>query len=117
MMPVSTPQSQPVGQQLVQQFTEPIALTEEAARALLVHMVDPVYPAAGSAQKLHGAVVLQATIGRDGTVEDVKIVRGYFALGRAAIAAVKQWRFQPYTINGHAASTQTTLTINFSYPG
>jgi TonB family protein len=117
MMPVSAPQSQPVGQQLGQQFSEPVALSEEAARALIVHTVDPVYPAAGVAQKLHGAVVLQATIARDGSVEDVKIVRGYFVLGRAAIAAVKQWRFQPYTINGRAASTQTTLTINFSSPG
>ena len=117
MMPVSAAQPQPAGQQLVQQFSEPIALTEEAARALLVHAVDPLYPAAGLAQKLHGAVVVQAVIGRDGTVEDVKIVRGYFVLGRAAIAAVKQWRFQPYTINGHAASTQTTFTINFSSPG
>jgi TonB family protein len=117
MMPVSVPQSQPVGQQLGQQFSEPVALSEEAARALIVRTVDPVYPAAGVAQKLHGAVVLQTVIGRDGTVEDVKIVRGYFVLGRAAIAAVKQWRFQPYTINGRAASTQTTLTINFSSPG
>jgi periplasmic protein TonB len=117
MMPVSATQSQPVGQQLGQQLSEPIALSEEAARALIVHTVDPVYPAAGAAQKLHGAVVLQATIGRDGSVEDVKIVRGYFVLGRAAIAAIKQWRFQPYTVNGRAASTQTTLTINFSSPG
>jgi hypothetical protein len=39
-----------------------------------------------------------------------------FVLGRAAIAAVKQWRFQPYTLNGHAAATQTVITINFSYP-
>jgi protein TonB len=117
MMPVSAPQSQPVGQQLGQQLSEPVALSEEAARALIVHTVDPVYPVAGVAQKLHGAVVLQTVIGRDGSVEDVKIVRGYFVLGRAAIAAVKQWRFQPYTINGHAASTQTTLTINFSSPG
>lgn len=117
MMPVSAPQSQPAGQQLGQQFSEPVALSEEAARALIVHAVDPVYPVAGVAQKLHGAVVLQTLIGRDGSVEDVKIVRGYFVLGRAAIAAVKQWRFQPYTINGRAASTQTTLTINFSSPG
>lgn len=113
MMPVSTPVPGPAAQQ----FSEPVSLTEEAARGLLVRAVDPVYPAAGMAQKLQGAVVLQAVIGRDGTVEDVKIVRGYFVLGRAAIAAVKQWRFQPYTINGHAASTQTTLTINFLYPG
>ncbi len=112
MMPVSAPAPQPVPQQV----SEPVPVSEEAARTLLVHTVDPVYPPEAVAQKLHGAVVLQAVIGRDGSVEDLKIVRGYFALGRAAIDAVKQWRFQPYNINGHAASTQTVITINFSYP-
>jgi len=62
-------------------------------------------------------VILQARVGRDGSVEDLKIVRGYFILGRAAVAAVKQWRFQPYNINGHAAATQTVITINFNPPG
>jgi len=112
MMPVSAPQPQPA----IQQFSEPVAVSEEAARALLVHIVNPVYPPEALAQKLHGPVVLQAVIGRDGSVEDLKIVRGYFILGRAAIAAVKQWRFQPYSLNGHAAATQTVITINFSYP-
>jgi TonB family protein len=111
MMPVSVPQPQPI-----QQFSEPVALSEEAARAMLVHIVNPVYPSEALAQKLHGPVVLQAVIGRDGSVEDLKIVRGYFILGRAAISAVKQWRFQPYSISGHAAATQTVITINFSYP-
>jgi TonB family protein len=111
MMPISVPQPQPI-----QQFSEPVALSEEAARAMLVHIVNPVYPPEALAQKLHGPVVLQAVIGRDGSVEDLKIVRGYFILGRAAISAVKQWRFQPYSISGHAASTQTVITVNFSYP-
>jgi len=112
MMPVSAPVSQPA----IQQISEPVAVSEEAARTLLVHTVTPIYPAEGLPQKLHGAVVLQAVIGRDGNVEDLKIVRGYFILGKAAIAAVKQWRFQPYTINGRAVSTQTVVTVNFSYP-
>ena len=112
MMPVSVPQPQPVAQQ----FSEPVAVSEDAARALLVHTVNPVYPPEALAQRLHGAVVLQAQVGRDGSVEDLKIVRGNFVLCRAAIAAVKQWRFQPYTLNGHAAATQTVITINFSYP-
>jgi TonB family protein len=111
MMPISVPQPQPI-----QQFSEPVALSEEAARSLLVHIVNPVYPPEALAKKLHGAVVLQAVIGRDGSVEDLKIVRGYFILGRAAISAVKQWRFQPYSISGHAAATQTVITINFSSP-
>jgi TonB family protein len=112
MMPVSAPQPQAAPQQV----SEPIAVSEDAARALLIHTVEPVYPAEGVAQKLHGAVVLQALVGRDGSVEDLKIVRGYFILGRAAIAAVKQWRFQPYSVNGHAASTQTVITVNFTAP-
>ena len=112
MMPVSAPQPQPA----MQQFSEPVVVSEETARARLVHTVNPVYPPEALAQKLHGAVVLQALVGRDGSVEDLKIVRGYFVLGRAAIAAVKQWRFQPYSVNGHAAATQTVITINFSYP-
>jgi TonB family protein len=112
MMPVST--SQPQG--TTQQSNEPVAVSEAAARAMLTHTVDPIYPAEGLAQKLQGPVVLQALVGRDGSVEDLKIVRGYFVLGRAAIAAVKQWRFQPSTLNGHAASMQTVITINFSYP-
>jgi len=112
MMPVSAPQLQPA----IQQSSEPVALSEEAARALLVHTVNPVYPPEALAQKLHGPVVLQAVIGRNGNVEDLKIVRGYFVLGRAAVSAVKQWKFQPYSVNGHAAATQTIITINFSYP-
>lgn len=110
IMPVSTPVPQ------IPQFSEPVHLSEEAARAMLVHNVDPVYPPEAVAQKLQGPVVLQAMIGRDGSVEDLKIVRGYFVLGRAAIAAVKQWHFQPYLLNGHPAETQTVLTVNFSRP-
>ncbi len=112
MMPVSAPEPQPAPQQ----FSEPVAMSEEAARALLVHTVEPVYPPEALAQKLHGPVLLQVLVGRDGSVEDLKIVRGYFILGRAAIAAVKQWRFQPYILNGHAAATQTAITVNFSDP-
>ncbi len=48
--------------------------------------------------------------------QDLKIVRGYFLLARAAIAAVKQWRFRPYVLNGRAVQTQTVITINFSFP-
>lgn len=113
MMPVSSPS---IPAPSSQTFTEPVPVTEETERSLLLHGVNPDYPAQAVAQKLRGPVVLQATIGRDGRVEDLKIVRGYFVLGRAAIAAVKQWQFKPYTFNGHAARTQTVLTVNFATP-
>jgi TonB family protein len=116
LLPVSVAPSQPSIRQSQSTENEPVVVSEPAARALLVHTVNPVYPPEALAQKLHGPVVLQAVIGRDGSVEDLKLVRGYFILGRAAIAAVKQWRFQPYSANGHASATQTVITINFSYP-
>jgi periplasmic protein TonB len=112
MMPVSVPQSSPA----MEQSGEPVAVSEETARALLIHTVNPSYPPEALAQKLHGTVVLEVVVARDGSVEDVKMVRGYFILAQAAIAAVKQWRFEPYMLNGHAAATQTAITINFSYP-
>ena len=113
MMPVSSPSIPPPSSQT---FSEPVAMSEESARLLLVRSVNPDYPTEALAQKLHGPVVLQATIGRDGSVEDLKIVRGYFVLGKAAIAAVKQWQFKPYTLNGKPARTQTQITLNFDVP-
>jgi len=112
MTTASTPQPSPA----IQQFREPVAVSEETARALLTHPVNPAYPPEALAQKLHGTVVLQVTVARDGSVEDVKMVRGYFLLAQAAIAAVKQWRFDPYTLKGQAAAIQTTITINFNFP-
>jgi protein TonB len=113
MMPVSSPATPAFS---TQQFSEPVSVTEQAERALLVHIVDPAYPPEAAAQKLRGPVVLQATIGRDGNVEDLKIVRGSFVLSKAAIAAVKQWRFQPYTVGGRPVQTQTFLTVDFNPP-
>ncbi len=112
MMPVSTPP--PTSS--MQQTGEPVHLSEDSARALVIQSVAPIYPHEAMAQKLQGPVVLQAVIGRDGSVQDLKLVRGYFVLAKAAIAAVKQWRFQPYTQNGRALETQTVITISFSYP-
>ena len=113
MMPVSSPA---VPAFSTHQYSEPVTVSEQTQRALLIHGADPPYPPEAAAQKLRGPVVLQATIGRDGSVEDLKIVRGSFVLSKAAIAAVKQWRFQPYTVSGHPVQTQTFLTIDFTPP-
>ena len=110
MMPVSVPTPP------IPQYGEPVHLSEDSARALVIHSVNPTYPPEALPKKLQGSVVLQAIIGRDGSVQDLKLVRGYFVFAKAAIAAVKQWRFRPYTQNGRALETQTVITIAFSYP-
>jgi TonB family protein len=95
---------------------EPVALTESAARDLLMQPVDPEYPAGAKASGQHGSVVLQVIIGRDGTVRDAKFLQGSLIFARAAIDAVKQWRFKPYSMNGRAVSAQSMITLTFKPP-
>ena len=95
---------------------EPPIVPEETSRALIVKRVDPGYPPMAIPQHLEGIVVLQAYVGQDGSIRDLKLVRGYFLLGRAAFDAVRQWRFKPYTQNGKIIDFQTYITINFKLP-
>jgi len=97
-------------------MVEPVSIPEESARQLLMHSVDPAYPQEALHSGIQGAVVLQALIGRDGTVRELHLMDGYFVLGRAALQAVKQWHFRPYVVNGRALETQTILTVNFRLP-
>lgn len=95
---------------------EPPTVPEATAQTLLVHRVEPDYPAQALAQRLEGPVVLQAWVAKDGSVRDLKLVTGYFLLGRAAFDAVKQWRFKPFVQNGRPIDFQTSVTLNFKYP-
>jgi periplasmic protein TonB len=95
---------------------EPVNLPESAALGLLVQPVDPIYPDAAKASGQRGSVVLQVFIGRDGAVQDAKFLQGSLVFARAAIDAVKQWRFKPYSMNGRAVSVQSVITLNFKPP-
>ena len=55
-------------------------------------------------------------IGRDGLVQDAKFLQGSLIFARAAIDAVKQYRFKPYSLNGRAVSVQSVITLNFKPP-
>jgi protein TonB len=91
----------------------PVDLPESAARALLAQQVEPTYPESARASRQQGTVVLQVLIGRDGAVEEVKFLQGSLAFARAAIDAVKQWHFKPYSFNGRPTVARTTLTLIF----
>ena len=96
---------------------EPVKLPEAAVRDLLTEQpVDPEYPASAKASGQKGSVVLQVTIGRDGAVQDAKFLQGSLVFARAAIDAVKQWHFKPYSMNGRAVSVQCPITLSFKPP-
>ena len=90
-----------------------VALSPAAAESSLIHRVEPEYPEEARNRHVQGAVVLDIHIGQDGTVEDAKLVSGEPLLVDAAMAAVKQWRFQPRLVDGTPAEMQTRITLNF----
>ena len=63
-----------------------------------------------------GKVALQATIAKDGSVRNVKVLSGSAILARAASDAVRQWKYRPYMLNGQPIEVQTEININFVPP-
>lgn len=75
--------------------------------------VPPVYPPAAIAAKIEGVVILEATIGVDGTVQRVRVLRPMPFLNDAAVAAVQQWEYTPTMIGGKPTPIIMTVTVTF----
>jgi protein TonB len=80
---------------------------------LLIHRVEPVYPALAKIAGIQGSVVIAAVIGKDGSVENLRVVNGHPLLVKSALDAVRQWRYQPYVLNGSPIEVDTQITVNF----
>ena len=85
-------------------------------QGLLLQSVKPVYPSQAQQAHVEGTVVLSAVIGKDGSVESVKVVSGHPLLTQAAVDAVKRWRYKPYYLNGEAVQAETEIKVKFSPP-
>ncbi len=94
-----------------------VEISPEATDGSLLHRVEPEYPEEARRQRIQGVVALDVRIGRDGAVQDVKVVSGHRILTDAAVAAVKQWRFKPRVLKGQRVEMQTRVTLNFRMPG
>ena len=90
-----------------------VQLDPNQARQELVHQVPPQYPDSARAAGLEGTVSLLVKISTDGSVTEVQEISGPRGLVRAAIAAVKQWRYRPILANGKAQQATTTVQIHF----
>ena len=78
-----------------------------------VHAVPPVYPERARSAGIAGVVILEATIDATGTVTAAKVLRGQPLLDEAALAAVRQWRYEPTILNGLAVPVVMTVTVAF----
>lgn len=83
----------------------------------LVHRVQPVYPHMAIISHVQGTVLLQATISREGRIENMRLISGHPMLVEAAVDAVRQWRYRPYFLNGAPVEVETQVTVNFVLSG
>ena len=96
--------------------TPGIPVSQGIVEGKLERRVTPVYPPMARAQGIEGRVVLRGTVAEDGTLDGLKVVSGVPMLARAALDAVAQWRYRPYTLNGKPVRMPTEISVEFKLP-
>lgn len=81
---------------------------------IVVKRVNPMYAEEARRDRISGIVILEVLIDKTGNVKDALVLKGLpDGLSDAATDAVKQWQFQPATLNGEPVDVIFNLTINF----
>jgi protein TonB len=93
-----------------------LRISQGVSQGLIVKKIQPVYPAQALQMRRQGTVELQANISQSGSISSVKQLSGDQVLGRAAIEAVRQWKYKPYYLNGEPVEVETQITVNFKLP-
>ena len=91
-----------------------IRISAGVTKGLLIQRIEPPYPTLARAARVQGDVVLSAVIDTNGHITNLQLVSGHPMLVPAAIAAVKQWRYKPYLLNGQPVEVETTITVIFT---
>ena len=90
-----------------------LRISQGVSQGLLIKRVQPKYPQAALAAHTQGAVQIQASINKEGSVVNLKVLSGDTVLAHAALEAVRQWRYKPYYLDGQPVEIETQITINF----
>lgn len=93
-----------------------LKVSQGVSQGLLVKRVQPIYPSQALQMRLEGTVLLEANIAKDGKISSVKVLKGESTLAKAAVDAVKQWKYNPYLLNGEPVEIQTQINITFKLP-
>lgn len=91
----------------------PVVRSSQVQAAALIYRVDPVYPKIALEARLAGTVRLHAIIGTDGDVRRLEVISGPPLLAKAALDAVRLWRYRPTILDGIPVEVETTITVNF----
>lgn len=86
---------------------------ERLQRGHLITRVNPVYPEKAQRKGIEGSVKVHVVFSPEGTVTNVTLVSGPQELAKAAMEAVRQWRYSPTLFDGKPVETEDTVTLQF----
>jgi periplasmic protein TonB len=105
------------GPKVKAELPKKVNISAGVAVGLLLQKTTPIYPPIAKAARVSGTVVLQATISRTGSIENLRVVSGPAMLQQAALDAVKTWRYRPYLLNNEPVEVETTVNVIFTLGG
>lgn len=90
-----------------------VRVSAGVVRANCISCPQPTYPAVARAVHQSGTVVLDAVISKAGTIENLQVLSGPQLLQRAAMDAVRNWRYKPTVLSGQPVEVQAEINVVF----
>jgi protein TonB len=78
-----------------------------------VHRIEPVYPRNAIAMRVEGVVEIEAVVGVDGRIREMRAKSGHPFLIPAALDAVRQWVYTPTLLNGRPVEVISPIVVTF----
>lgn len=93
---------------------EPATIHVKSDALKIISKTMPVYPVEAKKARVQGTVVLNAVIGKDGSVENLHAISGPSGLQGSALDAVKDWKYQPFLLNGNPVAVETQIKVIYT---
>jgi TonB family protein len=100
-----------------QHDSKPVIIPADVADGILIHKVNPEYPAKAKKARISGIVILKATISKTGEILDLHAECGPEILQEPSLQAVREWKYRPYLLRGEPVEVQTTIKVTFALGG
>jgi Ca-activated chloride channel homolog len=94
-------------------LSSPVRVGGSLQASKLIKRVEPEYPEKAKRARVQGIVFLMIEVDEQGNVVEAELKRGHPLLVKAAIEAVKKWKYQPTILNGAPVRVIAAVSINF----
>jgi len=91
----------------------PLPVGGDVKQAKLISSTPPLYPALAKTQHIEGNVRVDALVDENGRISSMKVISGPTLLHQAAMDAIRQWKYQPATLDGKTVPMHLTVTLQF----